>query len=428
MKRIVLIALPLFGLLLLGIWFWSRPAWSDAEIAALRGLSLSSLPALPPDPSNRVADDPDAVRFGQQLFFEKSLSANGQVACATCHIPERDFQDGVALAVGVGTNTRRTMPLAGAAYSPWLFWDGRKDSLWSQALGPLENSVEHGLTRLEVVRVVAERYRNEYEALFGPLADLSDPRRFPPKASPLGDLEAQAAWFAMQEADRETINQIYANLGKAIAAYERRLQPRETRFDRFVAALLRNDSAAMSAELNPIEQRGLHLFVGKAGCINCHNGPLLTNNAFHNTGVPQAAGLADDLGRAQAIEQVLQDEFNCLGPYSDAEPQACGEIRFLKRGDHRFERQFKPPSLRNVAERAPYMHAGQFASLGEVLQHYNSAPAAPFGHSELEPLNLSAQELEALEAFLGSLSAPLNVPEELLSCDLCHNEAAQSPN
>src|SRR5205085_86431 len=79
------------------------------------------------------------------------------------------------------------------------------------------------------------------------------------------------------------------------------------------------------------------------------------------------------------------------------------------------DRQFKPPSLRNVAERAPYMHAGQFATLREVLDHYNHAPAAPAGHSELKPLGLSEQELAQLEAFLRSLSGPLNMPTELLA-------------
>src|SRR5690606_15553813 len=106
-------------------------------------LSIKSLPPLPPDPSNRYGDDPRAAALGHQLFFDTRLSANGKVSCATCHDPGRDFQDGLPLAVGVGTNTRRTMPIAGTAYSPWMFWDGRKDSQWSQALGPLESPVEH---------------------------------------------------------------------------------------------------------------------------------------------------------------------------------------------------------------------------------------------------------------------------------------------
>jgi hypothetical protein len=104
--------------------------------------------------------------------------------------------------------------------------------------------------------------------------------------------------------------------------------------------------------------------------------------------------------------QALADEFNCLSPHSDAEEEDCSELRFAKTDDHTLERQFKPPPLRNVAERAPYMHAGQFQTLRAVLEHYNRAPEAPGGHSELQPLHLSEQELAQLEAFLRSLSGP----------------------
>ena len=107
-------------------------------------LSLGALEALPPDPSNRWAEDERAADLGHRLFFDARLSANGRVSCATCHDPDRDFQDGVPLAKGVGTTERRTMPVAATAYSPFLFWDGRKDSQWAQALGPLESPVEHG--------------------------------------------------------------------------------------------------------------------------------------------------------------------------------------------------------------------------------------------------------------------------------------------
>jgi cytochrome c peroxidase len=101
---------------------------------------------------------------------------------------------------------------------------------------------------------------------------------------------------------------------------------------------------------------------------------------------------------------VLRDEFNCRSRWSDA-PSKCAELEFLVTGDHVLERAFKVPSLRNVAERAPYMHAGQIGTLTEVIEHYNRAPKAPSGHSELEPLRLSAQERRQIEAFLRSLSA-----------------------
>src|SRR5262249_50319478 len=149
---------------------------------------------------------------------------------------------------------------------------------------------------------------------------------------------------------------------------------------------------AMEATLTHDEVAGLRLFMGKANCIQCHSGPLFTNNEFHNTGVPAGKDLRPDAGRLSGVKQLLADEFNCLGRYSDARPQQCGEMRFLEADGHKQLRQFRPPSLRNVAERAPYMHAGQFATLGQVLEHYDRAPAAPQGHSELKPLGLSTQE------------------------------------
>ena len=181
-------------------------------------MSLTELEPLPPDPTNRVADDPRAADLGRRLFFDTRLSANGRVACSTCHQPERDFQDGIALAVGVGTTARRTMPIAGMARSPFLFWDGRKDSLWAQALGPLESPVEHGGTRAQYAHVVADHYRGEYEAVFGPLPDLS---AVPASAGPVGDATAIAAWAALSEAQRDAVTGVFVNIGKAIAAYER---------------------------------------------------------------------------------------------------------------------------------------------------------------------------------------------------------------
>ncbi|NTU83209.1 MAG: cytochrome-c peroxidase [Chloroflexales bacterium] len=409
----------------LAVVLWPRSPWSKEELTTLKSLSLASLPPLGPDPSNRVADDPRAAALGQRLFFDKRLSVDGTVACATCHDPAQQFQDGTPLGHGVGTTNRRTMPLAGVAYSPWLFWDGRKDSLWSQALGPLESPVEHGGTRTQYARLIAEQYRAEYKALFGPLADLSDAGRFPAAAGPVADPAARAAWEQMAPEDQELVNQIFANMGKAIAAYERGIMPGESRFDAYVDAALQGDNAAMHELFSLDETAGLRLFIGKGQCLNCHNGPLLTNNDFHNTGVPAAPGLPEDTGRATGLPQAQADPFNCLGAYSDAEPADCGELRFAKVDEHTQLRQFKPPSLRNVAERAPYMHAGQFASLREVLEHYNRAPASPAGHSELQPLNLSDQELSQLEAFLHTLSAPTVAPAPVegtaqATCLGCH--------
>ena len=357
--------------------------WSEEEVGELSTLWLGSLEELPADPTNRVADDPRAAEFGRQLFFDTRLSSNGKVACATCHKPDQEFQDGIPLANGVGVTNRRTMPIAATAYSPFLFWDGRKDSQWAQALGPLESPVEHGGTREQYARVIAANYREDYEAIFGPMPSLSN---------------------------RDEVTSVFVNIGKAIAAHERRIQYGPSRFDAYVEALEETGRPPRDV-LTEDEVAGLKLFTGKGNCTQCHNGPLFTNNEFHNTGVPAVVTLPADRGRFAGSTGVLSDEFNCRSKWSDAR-EGCKELEFMAMASHEQERAFKVPSLRNVADRAPYMHAGQLASLADVLQHYNRAPAAPDGHTELKPLKLNARELRQLEAFLRTLSGGIIVAGE----------------
>ncbi|HEY0997245.1 MAG TPA: cytochrome c peroxidase [Gemmatimonadaceae bacterium] len=387
--------------------------WSAAERTMLRSLSLSSLPPLPADPSNRVADDDRAARLGHRLFFDTRLSANGQVACATCHMPDHEFQDQRPLAQGVGTTARRTMPVAGTAYSPWMFWDGRSDSQWSQALGPLEAALEHGGDRVSLLRVIARYHRGQYEAIFGPLPDL---HHLPERAGPVADTALAAAWRRIPPDRQEAISRAYANLGKAIAAYERRLNPGRSRFDRYVDAELAGRPHDAASALSAEEQEGLRLFIGKANCVNCHNGAQLTDNHFHNTGVPlPRVSLPADSGRATGARQAVAGEFSCTSRFSDARPEDCSELRFAVTEGEELVRAYKTPSLRGVADRAPYMHAGQFASLAEVIAHYDAAPAAPAGHSELRPLRLSTQQRRAIAAFLRTLSAPVDAPAGFLA-------------
>jgi len=367
--------------------------WTPEQERVLRSLSLASLKE-PSDPSNRYARDPAAARLGRALFFDARLSANGKVSCSACHDPRRDFQDGRRVGRGLGLTKRRTMAIVGAAEQTWLFWDGRKDSLWSQALGPIESPVEHGFTRVEVVRSVTRLYRRRYERVFGPLPELT---RVPPRGSPLGDPEARRAWARMAPRDRRAVNRAFANAGKAIAAYETQLRFGPARFDRYVAG---------EAELTGQELAGLRLFIGEAHCISCHSRPLFTNGEFHNTGVRPNG---EDAGRADGVEQVVRDEFNCLGPYSDAPAADCA-VRFVPRDSSRLLGAFKPPSLRNVTRNAPYMHAGELSTLGAVLRHYNRARPAAVGHSELHPLNLSDAQLASLIAFLGTLESPVLTP------------------
>lgn len=394
-------------LLAAGVASGAEPAaaadgWSRADVGVLASLRLSQLPPPPPDPSNAVADLPAAVALGKRLFNDARLSSNGAVSCASCHDPQKQFQDGLPMARGVGQGSRRSMPLAGTAYSPWLFWDGRKDSLWSQALGPLEDAVEHGGNRTRYAHLVRTHYRAEYEALFQALPDLG---RAPLDAGPLGTPDQQRAWAGLDAPTQTAINRVFANIGKAIAAFERTLAPAASRVDRYLEGLVRGGQTPpqQPAVLTPSEVNGLRLFIGKGQCVTCHNGPLLTDQHFHNTGVPPRGAVHLDRGRAAATAAVRQDIFNCLGPFSDAKPTQCQELRFMAVNDPALEGAFKTPGLRGVGQRAPYMRAGQMASLQDVVQHYNRAPAAAVGRSERSALRLTEQEVRDLVAFLHAL-------------------------
>lgn len=353
--------------------------WTDTERAQLRSLWIESLPPLTPDRTNAVGDDPRAAEFGHRLFFEPRFSVNGMISCATCHQPIRRFTDGLPTAVALGRSARNTPSIVGAAYSPWFYWDGRKDSQWSQALAPLEDPNEHGSNRLKILSVVATDagYRNDYETLFGAPPSIDSP------------------------AD---IDRAFANIGKALAAYQRKLLPGRSRFDSYVSHLEAGGDYRDQAFLDDNELRGLKLFVGAARCTECHNGPLLTNNEFHNTGLLSLPGTLPDRGRIDGVRTVMDDPFNCLGDYSDDPDHACSELRYMRVGPELIGAT-RTPSLRNLGNTAPFQSQGQFVTLIEVLEHYNEAPDAMIGHNESKPLGLAHWQLQNLESFLRTLDA-----------------------
>ncbi|MEN8719741.1 MAG: cytochrome c peroxidase [Oceanococcaceae bacterium] len=389
--------------------------FTPAERELLIGLGLHNLPAAPTVASNPVADDPRAVRFGQQLFFDKRLSGNGQVACASCHKPEYHFKDDRARSVGTGVTARKSMTVVGTAYSPWLFWDGRRDSLWAQALEPLEDPREHGGNRVEIVRTVLSDagYRDAYTSLFGPPPSADDLRRLP-AANPRGSAEERAAWSAMPPADQHAVATAFANIGRALEAYQRQLQYGPTAFDAFAKALAAGDDDTAREHLTADQIEGAKLFVGQANCIHCHNGPLFTNNEFHNTGLEGPGMLPSDRGRVDGVKMLRADEFNCLGPYSDATEDDCAELRFVKWHGIELVGAFRTVSLRNIAGSGPFMHTGQFATLAEVIDFYNVAQPTIIS-DELQPLRLTENQKQQLVAFLESLSGPLDAPASLLT-------------
>lgn len=385
------------------------PGWSDRTVR--RALSHSPLPEPTADPTNRVADNLKAAELGHRIFFDTGFSADGSVSCATCHEPDRGFSDGKPLGRGLGDSVRHSMTIWNAAYQRWFFWDGRADSLWAQALSPLESPLELGGDRTAVAHRIARTpsYRKAYESLFGALPELEDTERFPSRAHPSAvEADAASAWSAMDEADRRAIDDVFANVGKALAAYERRLVSRNSAFDRFVAGLREEDPVAVAAYPESA-RRGFEIFVGRGNCRLCHFGPNFSDGEFHNTGIaPLEGGVPRDPARYGGIPIVLGDPFNAASVYSDdREGEAAGKLRSIRHSTESWG-QFRTPSLRNVAITAPYMHEGQIATLRDVVRFYStlegSVPAGHHGEQLLVPLNLTEDEIDDLVAFLESLT------------------------
>jgi len=374
-----------------------------------RILQHSPLGAPPSDPTNGVADLPAAAALGQALFFDKRFSASGKVACATCHDPARGFGDGKAITEAFPVD-RNIPTLWNVAYGRWFFWDGRADSLWSQALKPLENPREQGFTRLQVAHLLQAdpRLKTAYERVFGAMADVGDPKRFPAAGGPViegveGPLNR--AWNSLTEADRNVVDRIFSNAGKCLEAYERRLVSRKSKFDVFVEGLRAGDRTRMDA-LSPSARQGLKLFVGKGNCRFCHSGPSFSDGEFHNLGIPPSRGGPTPF-RFDAIPQVQRDPFNGKGPYSDDREAGTKKLDYLVNLPDSWG-QVKTPGLRNVAKTGPYMHQGQFKTLEEVVVFYSLLQnVLQAGHHErtiLLPLFLDKKEIAGLVDFLESLT------------------------
>ena len=393
-----------------------------------RIMQMSPLPPLPTDTTNRYADDPLAARFGQALFFDERLSADGAVSCATCHDPDQGFTDGKQLALGQAVGNRHTPTLWNVAHHRWLTWDGRADSLWMQALDPIEDPREMGTTRGKLARVIADDpgLLAAYSAVFGPiksaaLRDRPDDVR-PPRGreatSGSTAPEAVRAWGALSDDQRAAIDEVFVHAGKAMAAYQRLLVRGDAPFDRFVEGL-REDDAEKVESLSPGAQRGLAMFIGKANCVLCHSGPNFSDGEFHNNALPTLhGGEARDPGRFDGAKVVAASPFNAAGPHSDnpGGPAAL-RVRQLRQSSEAWG-EFRTPSLRNLAHRAPFMHQGQFRGLEDVIEFYSELEGATGrGHHQeqvLAPLRLSKAEKEDLRAFLDALEGAQADPSLLV--------------
>ncbi len=416
------------------------PEITEEVRARWSALAPSALSPPPADASNAWADAVAAAAFGQALFFDAGFSGAlldgdndgspnalgvkgdaGKVACAGCHQPNAGFSDARTIrkqiSLGSGWGSRRAPSLLDVGQSTLLMWDGRRDSLYGQVFGPLESPVEMNSSRLYAVAQIFARHRVAYEAIFGALPPLDDVARFPrlsatetgcqqldkngkcvgvPRGSP-GD---GAEYDALAPADQAAVTRVWVDVGKAIGAYERLLDCGAGKFDAFV----HGDTQALSRA----EQRGAALFVGKAECSDCHSGPYLSDEKFHNVGLqPQVVATvfldANDPGASQGLASAEADPLNVAGPYSDGD-----DGRLPKSLPQTLVGAFRTPRLRCVEGRPSFMHTGQLLTLAEVVDFFDGGGdhfGFP-GQSELSPLGLTARERADLVAFLATLTGP----------------------
>lgn len=305
------------------------------------------------------------IALGQALFFDKRLSIEGTVSCATCHDPAIAFTDARTVSMGTGAKvgTRNTPTILNAVFSEFLFWDGRARSLEDQVKHPLLSSFEMGMgsekgltNRLAAI----PEYRRQFRVVF--------------------------------KSEGITI----VTIAKAIAAYERTLLSGNSPFDRFITG---NRNAISDAQ-----KRGWELFKGKAKCIECHThsetNPLFTDFKFHNTGIAALDTLFDKL--AASVTKPGETDVTLL-----AHSEGFSELgRFAVTRQQADIGAFKTPTLRDVELTSPYMHNGSLKTLIEVVQFYNRGGNANSHLDQLmQPLHLSDDDVNDLVQFMRALTS-----------------------
>lgn len=476
-----------FALLLAGC---EGSLYTDAEWARLESLvNVDQDP--PPDPVNKYVGDPNAEALGQLLFFDTRLSGVStgldtllrpttaarapvgepiRIACATCHDPARGGVDHSSIpghvSVGAGIYDVNAQSVINAAYYDLKYWNGRYDSLVWQALSVMESGVSMNGNRMRIAWLISDLYRTDYEAAFTehPLPELG--RAFDEQAALLepdgqcslvgsacpagctdepdgcwprwplegrpgdgecnrGDPPLSDAFDCMDQADQELVTRVYVNVAKAIAAYEYRLISRNSAFDRFVV------EGPDSELISPSAKRGAKLFVGKASCVDCHDGPLLSDQEFHNVGVPQAGSgvpTEADCPPGGSCDCINGDSCPPWGAHFGLtilqrttrradDPTYSDDPRLTEGSRRWYEREitddlkgaWRTPSLRHVAATGPYMHDGYYASLEEVVRHYDQG-GTRFGSASdqldvrIRPIGLSEGEIKDLVEFLKTLT------------------------
>jgi len=310
---------------------------------------------------------PEKIELGKKLFFDRRLSGDGTMSCASCHIPEQAYTDGQELSLSYPTtrNWRNAPTLLNVAYSRFLFHDGRAASLEEQALFPVMSSFEMNLNLdflEEKIRIVPE-YEAAFRKVFG------------------------------GEATRERISM-------AIAAFERTLVSVNAPLDRF----LEGDRDALSTEA----RKGYGVFTGKGKCADCHFGSYLADGRFHALRVPENSEHRKDPRIAVTRRFVAK-----VSGYKEYRNLEEDPGRYLVTKDRKDWKAFRTPTLREISKTAPYMHNGVLKTLEEVIDFFDRGGGP--GNTALSPLGLTGEEKHALKTFLvEALSGddiPFKVPE-----------------
>jgi cytochrome c peroxidase len=373
----------------------SKPGRSDTTPAATFAVSSQPLTPIPPDnylalpkslhqvgvpvaltraviPRNNP-QTPEKIALGERLFFDGRLSANGTVACASCHDPRLAFTDGRPVAVGIGNRVgqRNSPTVLNALYNQTQFWDGRAATLEQQAGLPIVNPVEMGQPNLDsaVARIAAiPDYRASFIRVF---------RRQPNPT----------------------------DLVRAVASYERSQFSFDSPFDHYMAG----DSSAIS----PSAKRGWVLFKTRGRCNLCHlfadtttRPTRFTDDQFHNIGVLVVRHNVVSLAR-QAEQAIAKGDTIAIDQAAILTPMSALGRFLITRSDSDIA-SFKTPDLRNVMVTAPYFHDGSAATLWDVMDHYNKGAGLndPYLSTEIQPLALRETDIDDFVALMASLTSP----------------------
>ncbi len=318
----------------------------------------------PPDPADNPMT-PAKVELGRMLFFDGRLSGNGAMPCSACHVPDEgwDFPGKVSLGYPGTVHWRNSQTIINSAYYGKLFWAGSSKSLEGQARSAARGGVAgNGEDDMMEARLAfVPEYRQRFAEVFGD------------------------AWPNVRHAYM------------AIAAFERTLVQKDTPFDNY----MRGDDSA----LNAAQKRGLKLFTGKANCVQCHSGAMLTNEKYYNLGVPAYDGWQTDATAQITFRFELYAKGATEEKYRKLKDDPGLYFRTKMENDMG---KFRVPSLRYTKYTAPYMHNGMLATLADVVEFYNAGGGTnDFAANKtklIKPLNLADKEKADLVAFLESLS------------------------